>query len=163
MLLKKRVMCLVLAASAIGVGCWGDEVPSLDQVGALRTEDGQVTILFGACPGETVQRVELRLTDDNFNEIVRVLWAVEADDAASTPNAFTVGQLPPGFREVTPLDERLKPDDHLQLVVTTSEQGTIPMSFDIDDLRTDDVLVRMDRYRSRDEFDSRVNQRCDRG
>ena len=160
-LLRPGAILLALAAGAISAGCWGDDVPSLDQVGALQADSGEVTVLFGSCPGETVQRVELKLTDDDFEEIVRVLWAVEADDG-STEGAFMVGQVPPGFREVTALEEPLKPSDHVQLVVTRSVRGAVPMSFAVEDLRNNEVLVRQDSYRSRAEFDDQVDEGCGR-
>lgn len=160
-LLRFRVALLALAAGALSAGCWGDDVPSLDHVGALRGDGGEVTVLFGACPGETVERVELKLTDEDFEEVVRVLWAIAADGEGSD-NAFIVGELPPGFREVTALDEPLKSSDSVQVVVTSSTRGTIPMSFAIDDLRDDEVLVRQDRYRSRAEFDDQIDEGCRR-
>ena len=156
-------MILAVTAAAISAGCWGDAVPALDQVGARRTDGGEVTILFGSCPGETVQGVAVNLTDDNYEEILGVLWAVEADGGASAEEVFTVGQTPPGFREVTALEDALERGDHVQVVVTSSEQGTVPMSFEIGDLRSDEVLVRSSAYRSRAEFDEGVSERCDGG
>lgn len=72
----------------------------------------------------------MKLTDSNYEEILGVLWAIEADGGGSAEEAFTLGGNPPGFREVTALDQALKPSDHVQLVVTSSDQGTIPMSFE---------------------------------
>lgn len=125
-LLRLTATILAVTTVAISAGCWGDDAPSLDQVGALRAGDDEVTILFGPCSGETVQAVAVKLTDDNYEEILGVLWAIEAD-GGSAEDAFTVGQTPPGFREVTVLEQALKPGDHVQLVVTSSDQGTIPM------------------------------------
>lgn len=161
-----RVPVIVLAVTAVAIvsaGCWSDAVPSRDQVGALRAEGDEVTILFGACPGEAVQRVAVNLTDDNYEEILRVLWAVEADGGVSAEEAFTVGRTPPGFVEVTALEETFERGDHVQVVVTSSEQGTVPMSFEIGDLRSDEVLVRSSAYRSRAEFEDGVSERCDEG
>jgi hypothetical protein len=159
-LLRRSAICLVLASGVLGTGCWGDEVPSLDQVGAMKTVDDEVAVLFGACPGEMVQRVELNLTDDKFEEIVRVLWAIEDDGDGSSEDVFLVGQLPTGFREITSLDRPLQSGDHVQVVVTSSESGAIPMSFTVDDLKTNEVLVRQNHYRSRVEFDDQVDDGC---
>jgi len=162
-LLRMRALAVVVGAGVMIAGCWGDEVPSRDQVGALRAEGDEVTVLFGACPGEVVERVAVNLTDDDFEEVLRELWAIEVDGGGSREQAFTVGQTPPGFLEVTALDGALEPGDHVQVVVTTSEQGTVPMSFEIDDLRSDEVLVRSSAYRSRAEFDEGISERCDEG
>ena len=159
-LLRAGVILIALAAGVTSAGCWGDNVPALDQIGALRADNGQVVVLFGACPGETVERVELRLTDDDFEEIIRVLWSVEADKGSSV-SSLTVGEVPVGFRELIALDEPLKSSDDVQLVVTSSLR-TIPMSFTVGNLRSTEVLVRQDHYRSRVEFDERVDERCRR-
>jgi hypothetical protein len=159
-LLRARSIVVVLAAGAVSAGCWGDEVPSLDRVGALRSDNRGVMIVFGLCPSETVQRVEVKRTDDDFEDILGVLWSVEAEGNGSTVSAFTVGEVPPGFREVTALEEPLAADDHVQVVVTSSEHEAIPMSFTVDDLRSAEVLVRQDRYRSRAEFDDRADGAC---
>lgn len=158
-----RALALILVAGAMSAGCWGDAVPSRDQVGALRAEGDEVTIRFGVCPGEVVQRVAVNLADDDYEEILGVLWAVEAGGRGSAEEAFTVGRTPPGFREVTALEDALERGDHVQVVVTSSDQGTIPMSFEIGDLRSDEVLVRSSVYRSRAEFDEGVSERCDEG
>lgn len=123
-LLRARSIVLVLAAGAVSAGCWGDDVPSLDRVGALRSDSRGVMVVFGACPGEIVQRVEVKRTDDDFEDILGVLWSVEAENSGSTVSAFTVGELLPGFREVTALEEPLADGDHVQVVVTSSEHGT---------------------------------------
>lgn len=159
-LLRSRVVVVAVMAGVVSASCWGDEVPSLDRVGAMRSDDGEASILFGACPGEVVERVELNLTDDDFEEIDRVLWSIEADEGGSTESLFTVGEVPSGFREATALDQPLNASDHVQVVITSSRRNAIPMSFVVEDLSTEEVLVRQDDYRTRAEFDDGVEEAC---
>lgn len=155
-----RRIALAAIVAATSTACWGDQVPSLDRVGALRTGTDEVSIQFAACHGEEVERVVLELTDDEFEETERVLWEIEADDDAASTGPFVVGDVPPGFSEITTLEDPLQASDHVHLVVTSSDVGTIPMSFVIGDVREDEVLVRRTRYRDRDDFDDRAAESC---
>jgi hypothetical protein len=120
-----------------------------------------VSILFAGCPGDEAERVVLELTDDDFEETERVLWEIEAvDGTAASASSFVVGDVPSGFREVTALEDPLQASDHVHLVVTSREVGTIPMSFVVDDVRDDEVLVRRTRYRDRDEFGDQAAESC---
>jgi hypothetical protein len=120
-----------------------------------------VSILFAGCPGDEVERVVLELTDDDFEETERVLWEIEAEGgAAASPDPIVVGIVPSGFREITALEEPLQAGDHVHVVVTSSDVGTIPMSFVVGDVREDEVLVRRTRYRDRDDFGDQAAERC---
>ena len=118
-----------------------------------------MTILVHPCPDEAVERVELQRTDDDGAEILGLLWSVEAEAAGGSVAAFTVGRTPAGFRQVVALDGPLQPGDHVQAVVTSTRRGTIPMSFAVADLRSDEVLVRR-TSRSRADFDARAAAAC---
>lgn len=156
-----RMVALVVGAPTLCTGCWGDSLPYLDQVGATRSADGDVVVLFEGCPGDSVERVELSLTDDSYDEAVRVLWAIEADDPNALENAFRVGLVPQGFHEASPLHRALRPEDHVLLVVDSREGGTIPVNFRVGDVRQRDVLVLEGRtYRRRVEFDAKALGDC---
>jgi hypothetical protein len=157
---RQWIALAVLVAAIACAGCWGDKLPSLDRVGVIRTDDEKVSILFAGWPGDEVERVVLNLTDDDFEEIERVLWEIEAGNGTTSQTSFTIGEVPAGFREVTALEEPLEPGDHVQVVVASSEAGTIPMSFTVGDLRSDEVLVRQVRYRSRAEFGDQAAESC---
>lgn len=164
-LLKKgaAAMGLTLGMAAASTGCWGDEVPSLDRVGAIESESGGVEILFASCPNESVDRIQLNLTDDDFDRIDRALWEIVAESSSGDQSHFTVGSVPNGFREVIALGEPLDAGDHVQIVVTASTSDTIPMSFLTDDLPKDEVLVRQNRYRTPEEFNAQSAKGCPRG
>lgn len=140
--------------------CWGDEIPALNRVGIRQAETGELEILFAGCPGEGVTAVAVKLTDDNFEEVERVAWEIEVDDGFEVQGRFTVGRAPPGFSEVTSLVEPLRMDDHLLAVITSSEVGTIAVSFLVDDLRSDEVLVRPHGFRNVDVFEERAAESC---
>jgi hypothetical protein len=116
-------------------------------------------ILFHPCAGEAVARLEMHRTDDDFEEVLGVLWSIEAEGAASTARRFTIGRSPDGFRTEVPFKELLEAEEHLQVVVTITRVGTIPMSFNLADLVETDVLVR-GRHRSQAEFEKQANASC---
>jgi hypothetical protein len=155
----RRVIAGGLCAALCCGGCWGDDVPALDQIGVVRTADGDVEILFRRCLGETVNGVALYATDDRHERITGLLWNVEATDG-STLGAFRVGRTPAGFNEITPLDNALSDQDRVQAVVTSSDQGPISMSLTVGNVRREDVLVERSRHVGRDEFDRRALDAC---
>lgn len=161
-LLKIRLCLLIAISGIVCVGCWGDPGPSLDEVGAVRSDSGEIVILFGSCPGERVQRVEVKRTDSNFESADKVLWSVEASVGGAMMNSFVPGERPPGFREMTPLAEPLVAGDHVLIVVTSSDRGTIPMSLSIARLRKNEVLTQGGRSQSSDEFKEGVARACQR-
>lgn len=145
------------------VGCWGDRVPSLDRVGVVQTDRGELSILFYSCPGDRAEQVTLNLTDDNFEGTDRVLWKIQAHGTSTPANPFVVGEVPPGYEEVTPLEETLQPSDHVQVVVTSQKVGTIPMSFVVGDVAAEEVLVRSTRHRSPEDFVDEAAASCPGG
>jgi hypothetical protein len=157
---RRFVLAAIVAITC--TACWvGDQVPSLDRVGATRVHGEEVSILFAGCPGDGVDRVVLELTDDDFEETEQLLWEIEAvDDSAASARSFVVGDVPVGFREVTALDDPLQPGDHVHLAVTSRDVGTIPMSFVVDDVPQDEVLVRRTRYRALDDFGTQAAESC---
>ncbi len=144
----------------VTTGRYGDQTDVV-RVGAVRTGEGQVKILFGACPGETVRGVDLYRTDHNFTTTLGLLWAVNAD-RPSTPGSFTVGSTPPGFYLVHGLRKPLVPGDKVGVNITSSRVGVIPFDFAVSDLRIGQVLVdHRGTHQSRAEFDAAVQKRCE--
>jgi hypothetical protein len=164
----RRLTAVAMAVSVVTMAAGCDSFPVLDKLGAQRSPEGDVRILFGACPGETVQGVALELSDDKFKTRERELWSVKAIGIGSADAAFTVGRTPPGFREVTALDKQLEPKDHVTAVVTSSRSGAILSSFIVGDLKTDQVTMRYQLdtgspQRTREEFAQTIREFCSKG
>lgn len=97
----------MLAFAVLCSGCWGDELPSLDQIGAIRSPE--VRIRFESCPGERVERVVLNRTDDDFTEVEEVLWEIRLDER-SDETSYVVGDAGEA-NEVIALEEPLASRD----------------------------------------------------
>lgn len=150
---------LVLALSIALVGC--DTLPSRSKIGAMASERGVVTVLWGNCPGEHVERVELRLTDKKHSRTERLVWAIEADAAASTTTSFIAGRTPAGYHEVVPYVDTLEGGDPVSAVVTSTKVDQEFLDFTMSELKRDEVLVnRSPRHVSQRTFSERVQKLC---
>jgi len=160
--LKARV---VLAAMFVMLsGCTrsiGDPVPSMERVGLTRLEGGRIQILFAACTDERVTRLEVGLTDESFEELLEVVWAIESSDSRSNATAFTIGTTPNGFTERQRLIRPLSRDVALDVVVTSNQVGTIPFNSKADDVRSGEVLVNGD-YIDAASFEENARSTCRR-
>ena len=160
--LKGRSIALVsvLAFVVVSAGCWADEVPSMSRIGASRSPSGDLMVEFAGCPGETVESVTLRRTDESFSEMGEVLWEVEATNSAATTLSVVVGLVPDGFSEKVPLINDLSADLPVEVIISSSRVGTLSNTFKLEDLRTGEVLVPSDRYSSLRDFRSIAADGC---
>lgn len=162
LLIARSRIAPVLATVLLTAGCWGDPIPSKYRIGVSKDDTGKVTVVYNLCPGEAIRRVELDLTDHNVQRTLSVVWVLSAEGGGSTRRTFTVGQVPSGFREVTQLSHALKPKDHVQIVVTSTQRAGVPMTFQVGDIRNGSVLTWRSRYQSRRQFDQSVRKACKR-
>jgi hypothetical protein len=88
--------------------------------------------------------------DDND----RRLWEVETNDPEAL-SSFIVGQVPPGFREVTPFDKSSVNDNEVAIQVY-DDSGRPPeyRTLKTNALRPDSVLDRRGRYLLPSEFEA---------
>jgi hypothetical protein len=94
---------------------------------------GQLHVLYKPCHADArIYSIRLSAAQDP-------VWSV-ASREGSTLREFTVGVVPDGFSELTPL-AALVPNMHLVMSVATSELPADSEGFDRSELKTDQVLV----------------------
>ena len=160
------ITLVALAASTATVlaGCVADPDPAADRVGIVSEVDGEVGVLFAGCAGDVVEAISLKLSDENHERIGPVLWEIESrGPAPARIEPFTIGETPDGFEETVGLERPIGDGDHLFVVVTTRAVGTIGVSFDVDELRSDEVHVAGAETRSRAEFEAVAARGCPEG
>lgn len=129
LLILKLACCigLVLLVSACGFLPVVPESP----VG-ITLEKGMPGIVVVLCKGERVESIRF-LTDIMAEyDANRILWEIQAQEASGAgQESFTLGETPPGFREVEPLRQELDPSADYTIEVSTTDRnfgGTFPLA-----------------------------------
>lgn len=139
--LRRGALALAVAVALPACGLFGDTSAPLRPLGVtLQGED--VAILVPACRDRGPDAVEVfevppDTPDDADGELV---WSLDAS-AATAPRTetFTVGDVPEGYDETTPLADDLAPDRLYTARVTGGD--SLQQSFVIaEDLEVDTVL-----------------------
>lgn len=150
----------VIVAVLVPAGCVADRLPDLDRLGATRSATGEAAIVVHPCGGESIERIMVQRSDGNFETRGDVIWEIESKSRVDGPVTVTIGETPDGFDAVTPLTEDLHDDDPLLLRVTTDDEGVIPMSLRLEQLKEQEVLTRQDTYQTPSDFEKTAAAAC---
>ncbi len=129
---------MVLAAML--VGCERQTADELISVGVSQT--GKPVIVWYRCDSQMISRVRLVLPNGNpGDENDEILW--EITSTGSSADRFTIGETPPGFREVVPLTQVLAKDESVTALVYV-DGLVVPMAFSRNELKPGLVLTHYD-------------------
>lgn len=103
-------------------------------IGVYGSPERLVVVVVACAEGALVHAVELR----NISQ-QETVWRIESS-AGSPERVFPVGEDPPGFAEVVEFGQSALPTDRYQVRVDASEPYEWE-SFDIDEVRLDEVLL----------------------
>ena len=119
-----RLLIVLLAMAILASACAEDERRNLRLTSTSTTVEAGVRVLADNCPGPSA--IQLSVRDE-------ILWEIQFDPDApvteASPNAveptalieFIVGQLPPQWEEVIPLETTLEPG--IRYTVSTRPDG----------------------------------------
>jgi hypothetical protein len=122
----------------------------------LTSPRGDVVATVAMCPEETIAHVSVAIQDVASVEPPSV-WELDAHGAGST--VVRLGELPPGWTEVVPIEE-VPPGRSIVVRVVTSDRTYVNVA-DPDAL-ADDRLEVMDVYVTPDRFDANRAEECRR-
>lgn len=150
-----------LSIAIAGSACVVDQVPTLDRVG-VTTEGDDISVLFVGCDGDSVERVTLYSRRDGEDADDPVLWEIVAtpESDGAQVQQFTPGEVPSGFAERVAYQDRLQSSDDGFVVVTSRQEGTLGVSFSVDELSTNEVVVAGSEPRGRSEFVDKAAEGC---
>lgn len=138
--------------------CACDDPPVLDQIGVTRTDQAPV-VLFYACSSEQVSRVAFEASSEG-GEPPRILWSIEPTTPGQSPNEFTLGVVPEGYREVVPLVSSTDPAEPINAVVDTTRRAGYLVTFEPQTLEPGHVQQPGDVVRSVSDFQTESAKAC---
>lgn len=155
--LNINVAILIVITMFLLAGC--DEVPVASRLGVLGTEEGEITLLYMACPEESVAEVALIDSHGELGDVDdTVLWLIQSKKG-SKQSSFVVGETPPAFEGKVALTEAPPKETTITAQVRTLDGLTTATAFEPESLNAQ-IVVTVDGSVARDSFEKQAARSC---